>query len=92
MDYPKFIVSNQREESTSIQSVNNKRKFSFYRVFWLSPHLFTDLTNTSIETDVYAYGSTVWEMFNNGWGPMDAGQTLHNWDHGAVSLITRYYI
>ena len=64
--------------------IRNKGMFFFCRVPWLSPKLFDNLTVTTLQTDVYAFGTTVWEMFNNGWGPLDVGQQLHDLRHDEV--------
>ena len=60
---------------------------------WLSPKLFPNWSDTSkqiefsIQTDVYAFGTTIWEIFNNGWGPLDVGQQLNGWKHEQVRLL-----
>ncbi|KAL4221728.1 hypothetical protein ACF0H5_019983 [Mactra antiquata] len=40
------------------------------RVPWLAPELHSDLSAINIQTEVYSYGTTLWQMFSGGRSPL----------------------
>ncbi|KAJ8307762.1 hypothetical protein KUTeg_014686 [Tegillarca granosa] len=41
------------------------------RLPWIAPERFQDLSAMSLKTDIYAFGTTMWEMFAQGSNPLD---------------------
>ncbi|KAL3887124.1 hypothetical protein ACJMK2_027078 [Sinanodonta woodiana] len=41
------------------------------RLPWVAVELFDNLSQMTLESDVYAYGTTLWEMFSHGFNPED---------------------
>lgn len=42
----------------------------FFRIPWLAPELFSDLTKTTISSDIYAFSTTLWECATLGSSPL----------------------
>ncbi|XP_053405328.1 uncharacterized protein LOC123565512 isoform X2 [Mercenaria mercenaria] len=48
------------------------------RLPWLAPELHTNLTEVTAQSEVYAYGTTLWQMFSQGLNPVDHDPKLRN--------------
>ena len=85
MDYPKFIVSNQKEESISIQRVNY-HKICMYLVFnlghfkWGHFYLISDKNKTAEYFPIHIILKMAHSSFSKGPFEQDGGQ----WPHGSL--------
>jgi len=57
----------------SHKQLHQKRIYAclyIYRLPWIAPELFSNLSKTTIATDVYAFSTTLWECASTGRSPL----------------------
>lgn len=57
--------------STSISISNIVNFVMFVRLPWIAPECYGNLSNMTPESDIYAFGITLWEIFSLGKRPYD---------------------